>query len=56
MWINEALKSSMDFIERDTCSLRKANISWNIPLNLFFYHTNEKTRSRKMGPRSMFIK
>jgi len=56
MWINEALKSSMDVIERGIWSLRKANISWNVPLNSFFYHTNEKTRSGKMGPRSMFIK
>jgi hypothetical protein len=38
MWINEALKSSMDVIERGTCSLRKANNSWNIPLNSVFDH------------------
>ncbi len=55
MWINEA-KSSMDVIERGTCSLRKANSSWNIPLNSFFDRINEKTRSRKMGPINTFTK
>jgi hypothetical protein len=33
MWIDETLEVVMDVIERGTHSLRRANKSWNIPMN-----------------------
>jgi hypothetical protein len=48
MWINEPLEVVMDDVERGRCSLRKANMSWNIILSSFFDHLNKKTRFRKM--------
>jgi len=40
MWPNETLKKTMDVIERGTHSLRKANKSWNIPMNSLAHHLN----------------
>jgi hypothetical protein len=51
MWTNEVLKAAMDVIKRRTHSLRKSNKSWNIPMNSLANCLNEKTKSRKMGPR-----
>ncbi len=56
MWMDEALKTLVDVVERGICSLRKANMSWSIPLSFFFYHLNGRTRSRMMGPRGVFTK
>jgi hypothetical protein len=39
----------MDVVERGTHSLRRANKTWNIPLNSFSNHLHGKTRFRKMG-------
>jgi hypothetical protein len=55
MWTNETLKTIMDVIERGTYLLRRTNKSWNIPLNLFFDHLKDKTRSKKIGPKGVFI-
>jgi hypothetical protein len=55
MWTNEALEATMDVVERRTHSLRRANRSWNIPMNSFFDHLNGKIRSKKMGIGGMFI-
>jgi hypothetical protein len=49
MWANEAIEATMDVAEKRTYSLRKANISWDIPLNSFSSQLNDKTRSMKMG-------
>jgi hypothetical protein len=35
MWANEAIEATMDVVEKGTYSLRRANISWDIPLNSF---------------------
>ncbi len=48
-WMNETLKTTMDVVERGSHSLRRANMSWNIPMSSFFNHLNGKTRSRNMG-------
>jgi len=53
MWTHEALKATMDVVERGTCSLKRVIKSWNIPLNSFFDHMNGKTRFRKMGLRGV---
>ncbi len=55
MWTNEVLKVAMDAIKRGTHSLRKANKSWNIPMNSLVNHLHGKTKSRKMGPRGVLI-
>jgi hypothetical protein len=55
MWIDETLETTMDVIERERCSLRKAIKSWNIPLSSFFDHLNGKQRFKKMGPRGVLI-
>jgi hypothetical protein len=49
MWTSEMLEEAMDVIERRTHSIRKANKSWNIPMNSLVDHLNGKTRSKKMG-------
>jgi hypothetical protein len=49
MWTNEALKTTMDVVEKGTHSLRRTNKSWNIPMNSLSNHLNGKTRFRKMG-------
>jgi len=54
--MDEALKTLVDVDKRGICSLKRAKRSWNIPLSSFFDHFNEKTRSRKMGPRGVFTK
>jgi len=56
MWIDEALKTTMDVIEKGTHSLRRVNKSWNIPMSSLFNHLNGKTRSRNMGPRGVSTK
>jgi hypothetical protein len=49
MWIDEALEATMGVVERGTHSLRRANMSWNIPMNSNTDHLNGKTKSKKMG-------
>jgi transposase-like protein len=56
MWTNETLKVAMDVIKRRTHSLKRANKSWNIPTNSFFYHLNGKTKSKKMALGGVLIK
>jgi hypothetical protein len=34
--------------------MTKANMSWNIPLNSFSNHMNNKIRSTKTGPKGVF--
>jgi hypothetical protein len=34
--------------------MTRANMSWNIPLNSFSNHMNNKIRSTKMGPKGVF--
>jgi hypothetical protein len=53
MWTHEALKATMDIVERGTCSLKRAIKSWNIPLNSLFDHMNGKTRFRNMRLRGV---
>jgi hypothetical protein len=55
MWTYDALGTKMDVVEKWIHSLRKANITWNIPLNLVSNHLNGKTKSRKMRPRGVLI-
>jgi hypothetical protein len=55
MWTNETLKMIMDVIERGTYLLRRTNESWNIPLSSFFDHLKDKIRSKKIGPKVVFI-
>jgi len=54
MWMDEALETTMDVIERRTHSFKKASKSWNIPMSSLFY-LNGKTKSINMGPRGVFI-
>jgi hypothetical protein len=56
MWIDETLKATMDVVERGTHSLRRANKSWNIPMNSTTDHLNGKTRSRKLGPKGVLTR
>jgi hypothetical protein len=44
MWTNDALETIMDVVRRGTHSLKKANKTWNIPLNSLFNHLNGKTK------------
>jgi hypothetical protein len=37
----------MDVVERGSHSLRRANKSWNIPMNSLLNHLNGKTRLKK---------
>jgi hypothetical protein len=55
MWTDETLKTTIDGFERGTHSLRKANMSWNIPMSSPFDHMSGKTRSIKMGPGGVLI-
>jgi hypothetical protein len=41
----------MDILERRTTTLKKANMSWNIPLSCIFYHLNGRTQFFKVGTR-----
>jgi hypothetical protein len=54
MWTDDALKTTMDVVERKTHSLIRANKTWNIILNSFSNHINGKTRSKKMRPKGVF--
>jgi hypothetical protein len=56
MWTYEALETSINVIERGTCSLRKVSMSWNIPLNSLSNHLNRKTRLTKMEIGGVLIK
>jgi hypothetical protein len=56
MWANEAIEATMDVVEKIAYSLRRANISWDIPLNSFSSQLNGKTRSMKMGSINVFTK
>jgi hypothetical protein len=55
MWIDEALKATMDVVDKETHSLRRASKSWNIPMNSIVDHLNGKTKSKKMGPGGVLI-
>jgi hypothetical protein len=56
MWTDETLEATMDVVERGTHSLRRANKSWNIPMNSTTNHLNGKIKSRKTGPRGVLTK
>ncbi len=47
------LEATMDVVERGTHSLRRANKSWNTPMNSIIDHLNGKTIFRKMGPKGV---
>jgi hypothetical protein len=53
MWTYEIVETTMDVVEKGTYSLRKAKMSWNIPLNSLSNHLNNKTRSMKIEPRGV---
>jgi len=55
MWIDDALGTTRDVVEKWIHSLRRANRAWNIPLSSFSNHLNGKTKSRKMGPKGVLI-
>jgi hypothetical protein len=55
MWMDEALEISMDVIEGGTHSLKRANISWNIPMSSLYDHMNGKSKSKRMGPKGVLI-
>jgi hypothetical protein len=55
-WTDEALKVTMDVIERGTHSLKKVSKSWNIPMSSITNHLNGKTKFKNMGPRGVLIK
>jgi hypothetical protein len=38
MWIDDALETTMNIVEKKTHSLRRANKAWNIPLSSLFDH------------------
>jgi hypothetical protein len=40
MWIDETLEGEMDDVEKGTYSLKRANKSWNTPLNSLSNHMN----------------
>jgi hypothetical protein len=54
-WINQAFEETMATIEKCTCSLRVANMSWNIPMTFFSNHLFRKTKSWKHGPLGYLI-
>ncbi len=45
-WTNETLEATMDVVERGTHSLRRANRSWNIPMNSLVDHLNGESKSK----------
>lgn len=49
LWTNEALKVTMDVVERGVISMRKTNKHWDIPLSSLSNHLNGKTKCRKVG-------
>jgi hypothetical protein len=49
MWTNEALKATMDVVERGTHSIRRVSRLWNIPMSSLIDHLNGKTKFKKMG-------
>jgi len=53
--MDEALEISMDVVEGGTHSLKRANMSWNIPMSTLYDHMNGKFKSGKMGPRGVLI-
>ncbi len=56
MWTNEALEIAMDVVERRAYCLKKASKYGTFAWDHFFDHLNNKTRSKKMGPKGVFIK
>jgi hypothetical protein len=56
MWTNEVSKVTMDVIERGTHSQRRPYKSWKIPMSFLVDYLNRKTKSKKMGPKRVFIK
>jgi hypothetical protein len=55
MWMDEALEISMDVVEGGMHSLKRANMSWNIPMSSLYDHMNGKSKSRRMGPGGVLI-
>jgi hypothetical protein len=49
-WIDQALEETMATIEKCTCTLRVASMSWDIPMTSFLNHLFRKTKSWKYGP------
>jgi hypothetical protein len=49
MWTNEALKATIDVVEKGTHSLKRVSRLWNIPMSSLINHLNGKTKSKKMG-------
>jgi hypothetical protein len=45
-WTNETLEVTMDVVERGTHYLRRANRSWNIPMNSLVDHLNGESKSK----------
>jgi hypothetical protein len=45
----------MDVMEREHTSLRKVTKYWNITLNSLLDHLNGRTRSKKVGLKSILI-
>jgi predicted transcriptional regulator len=46
----------MDVLKKRTTTLKKANMSWNIPLSSIFYHLNGKTPILKVGTRVLLTR
>jgi hypothetical protein len=53
MWTYQAFEEAMDVVENRTCSL-SASRSWSICLSFLSGQINDKTKSRKMGPKGVF--
>jgi hypothetical protein len=53
MWTYDAVKTTMDVVEKGMHSLRKAIRTWNILTSSLFNYLNGKTRFREMGPRGV---
>jgi len=43
-------------LERRTTTLKKTNMSWNIPLSSIFYHLNGRTQFLKFGTRVLLTR
>jgi hypothetical protein len=48
-WIDQALEEAMVAIEKATCSLKVARMSWNIPMTSFSNHLSGKSNHENMG-------
>jgi len=47
-WTNQALKETMEEVERGTSTMKKASRDWGIPLSSFTDHLNGRTRSERI--------